>query len=150
MNQKAQFEIRKTIFWAITMTVITVIIFAFALQLWKFQNDVIKIPPQLQAELISLRFINSPDCFTFNELDRAYPGLIDLTKFTETNLQSCYPVADQKEYNFGLKLRKQNKELRTKKYYLNNRDFTLYKSVLVKNGEKIEPDILEIAVQIKI
>ena len=38
MNQKAQFEIRKTIYWAIATTIITVMVFAFAFQLVKFQK----------------------------------------------------------------------------------------------------------------
>jgi len=150
MNQKAQFEIRKTIFWTVVMTIVTILIFVFALQISEFKNKMVKTPEELRAEMISLRFTNSPDCFAYQESERAYPGIIDLTKFKESNLINCYPVADKKDYNFGLKLQKEKKELRTKKYYLNNRDFTLYKTVLVKKGEKLIPDVLEIAVQVKI
>ena len=147
MNQKAQFEIRKTIYWTITTTVITIMIFAFAMQLVKFQKDLTKIPPQLQAEYTSLRFINSPDCFAYNEGERTYPGIVDIKKFKTDILNKCYPVKDR-NFNFGLKLKKERKELRTTHYYVNNRDFTLTKNVLIKKGEKTTPDLLEIAVQI--
>ena len=132
------------------MIVITLIIFLLAMQVGKFQNSLTKVPPQLQADFISLRFINSPACFAYQNEEKTHPGIIDLEKFNEKKLQECYPVNSKKEYNFGLKLKKEGKELKTKKYYLNNRDFTLIKSVLVKKGDKLIPDLLEIAVQVKI
>ncbi len=149
MNHKAQFEIRKTLYWTVSMTIITLVIFAIAFQMISFQKNITKTPAHMQAEFIVLRFINSPDCFTYQSGDRTYPGIIDFQKFNEKTLRTCYPVNSKKEINFGLKLKSQSNEIITKKYYPNNRDFTLYKQVLVKKGDKITPDLLEIGVQVK-
>ena len=149
MNKKAQYEIRKTIVWAFVMSVITVSVFAFALQINSFQKNISKVPNQMEAEFTAWRFINSPDCLAYQGKDRIHPGIIEYQKFTEKNLRRCYPSINKKEYQFGLKLSNENKEITTHKYYLNNRDFTLYKSVLIRKGDKVYPETLEIAVQVK-
>ena len=149
MNSKAQFEIRKTIYWAISMSIITLVIFAIAFQMISFQKNIVKAPDRMQAEFLSLRFINSPDCFAYQNGDRTYPGVIDSQKFTEETLRKCYPVNSKKDINVGLKLKNSNKEITNIKYYINHRDFTLQKSVLVKRGKKITPELLEIGIQMK-
>jgi len=55
-----------------------------------------KILPQGDLENIILRqrFLNNPDCFIYteNEIQRPYPGKIDLEKFTQERLNNCYSV----------------------------------------------------------
>ena len=44
-------------------------------------------------EIMIAKMITSPTCFVYEdaELDRAIPGTIDLNKFTQENLDSCFP-----------------------------------------------------------
>ncbi len=149
MNKKAQYELRKTIFWMILSTVFTIAIIGFAIQIFNFQKNVVDVPDQIKTTFIIDRFINSPDCLAYQKGDRTYPGIIDPKKFTETKLRECYPVDDKKEPNFGLKLTNINQEITTTKYYLNNRDYTIYKNILVKKGDQIQPALLEVGVQVK-
>jgi len=111
MNKKAQFDVaRKSIYWMLAGVVITMAVFAFAIILSSYQQKVTQVPPQLRAEVISLRFVNTPECFTYQDpvTGRIFPGVIDVTKFTQARMDQCYRTQNEqgfKEFNFGLALR---------------------------------------------
>ncbi len=155
MNRKAQFEpARKTIYWMMVGVVITIVVIAFAMIMASYKNKLTYVPEKLRAELISLRFVDAPECFAYQDsiTGRVYPGTIDLSKFDNKTLFDCYHTEKEKgykDYNFRLFLVGENKTLRTNNYFYKD-DFTLFKSVLVKKGEQLVNDELRIYVQEKI
>ena len=155
-DRKAQFELaRKTIYWMIAALIISMLVLAFALILGNYTGKLTSVPKELQAELISQRFANVPECFAYqdNLTGKVFSGMIDLMKFTEEQMKQCY-ITDKeagiKQFNFRLKLAKAGKEVSTNNYY-NHDDFTIYKEVLVRNEKgEVAKDQLMIYVQEKI
>lgn len=150
MNKKAQFEAaRKTIYWMMAGVVITIVVIAFVMILVNYQGKLMSVPPTLKGELISSRFVNAPECFAYEDAvsGRIFPGVIDLNKFNEEVLESCYKSGDTKNFNFQLVL--DDKKLETDEWF-NKVDFTLFKSVLVKEMDGMKPAVLKIYVQEKI
>jgi len=156
MNKKAQFDVaRKTIYWMITGFVITLIILAFVLILANFKGRVQSVPPELNAEFISLRFTNIPECFAYQDpvTNRIYSGTIDIKKFTNERMKEfCYTTNDEKghnDFNFGLELVTAKKKINTNNYY-QAPQFTFKKNVLVHDGTKFVEDVLNIHTQVKV
>ncbi|MBU0727478.1 hypothetical protein KKA95_02230 [Patescibacteria group bacterium] len=153
MNRKAQiFETaRKTIFWLIIGVVLTAVLMSFAYIIADYKNKLTFVPPELQAELISLRFVNNPDCFALQDevTERVYSGIIDLAKFTDERLRTCYPLSLQtghQEQNFRLLLIETERQIQTRDYA--NRDkFSLDKEVLVNQNGNLHKDRLIIYIQ---
>jgi hypothetical protein len=153
MNKKAQFAAaRKTIYWMIAGLVITMVVIGFAMVIASYRNNLAKVPPEIRAELIALRFTNNPDCFAYNVGDKVILGTIDLNKFNEETLLKCYSTANSgsiKTFNFRLKLESSGKELTTDKY-ANLDKFTIFKEVLIKRPGGLFKDRLIIYVQEKV
>lgn len=153
---------RKQIYWGIAgfMVTIAALILVFAI-FPQYQRSLVEVPPELQAELISLRFVNTPECFTYQDqaTGRIFAGVIDLQKFTQAQLDKCYrtePEKGFKDFNFALELEGytpivdgQKKLLLTNNFF-NKVDFTLYKQVLVRDGQALEPARMIIQVQTRI
>ena len=153
---------RKQLYWGIAafMVVIATLILMFIL-LPQYQRSLVEVPQELQAELISLRFVNTPECFTYQDeaTGRIFAGVIDLQKFTPERMDKCYrtePEKGFKDFNFALELEGYvpiidgQKKLLMSNNFFNKVDFTLYKQILVRNGNKIEPTRLVILVQTRI
>ncbi len=148
-NKKAQFDFaRKSLYWMLSGVVITITVLAFALVLSSHQRAITTVPAELKAELLSLRFLNTPECFTYEDpiTGKVFPGVIDITKFVQERMDQCYRTEKDTgyvDYNFGLVLEgfsplNENGEyqiLRTNNYY-NKADFTLYKDVIVRANNK--------------
>ncbi len=153
---------RKQMYWGIAafMVVVATLILTFVL-LPQYQRSLVEVPLELRAELISLRFVNTPECFTYQDqvTGRIFAGVIDLQKFTQAQLDKCYrtePEKGFKDFNFALELEGftptvggEKKFLVTNNFF-NKVDFTLYKQVLVRNGDRLEPTRLVIQVQTRI
>lgn len=159
LNKKGEsgFEpAKKSIFWIFAGILITLLILAFVMVVVSYTNDLTSVPPKLKAELISLRFTNSPECFAYQdkETGRVYPGVIDLDKFSSDQLdQVCYSP-DKKTghytYNFAFELENQpGKIIKTNNYFYHD-EFTLSREVLVKDKSLFTKDVLKIYVQIKV
>ena len=153
---------RKQIYWGIAafMVVITALILMFVL-LPQYKASLVEVPPELRAELISLRFVNAPECFTYQDSTsgRIFAGTIDLQKFIQERMDKCYRTESEKgfaDFNFALELEGYvpiidgQKKLLMSNNFFNKVDFTLYKQILVRNGNKIEPTRLVILVQTRI
>jgi hypothetical protein len=153
---------RKQMYWGIAafMVVIAALILVFAI-LPRYQQSLVEVPQELRAELISLRFVNTPECFTYQDqvTGRIFAGVIDLQKFTQERMDQCYrtePEKGFKDFNFALELEGYTPTLDGKKKLLmsnnffNKVDFTLYKQVLVRNGQVLEPARMIIHVQARI
>ncbi len=151
MNKKAQFGIaRKAIYWTMTAVIITAIIFAFALTVAKYKNNLTRVPIEIKAEFISLRFTNIPECFAYqnSETNLVFPGTIDLEKFTNEQFLNCYNAgpSNLRMLDFRLKLQDLDKEVKTAKYG-NLVEDTIFKEVLVKKDEELVKDQLIIYIQ---
>ncbi len=153
MNRKAQiFETaRKSVYWLIISVVLTAVMMSFAYIVADYKNQLTQIPPEIQAELSVLRFINNPDCFALqNSLSlRVNPGIIDLEKFNDQRFLTCYPLPLQTGHqlqNFRLHLLEADIQIKTKDYA--NRDqFSIDKEVLTSQDGNLRKDHLIIYVQ---
>ena len=154
MNKKGQFDVaRKTISWMIMGSILTMAVLALAIILSVYQSAIFSVPGELRANIISERFINTPECFTHqdSETGRIYPGVIEIEKFTQERMDNCYrtEVDDgYEEINFGVFLEGFEGEvvLETNNFF-NNVDYTFYENVLVISGEEWVPTRMVIYVQ---
>ncbi len=153
-NKKGQFELRKAIYWTISIIVLTIFIFGAFLSLAGYQNKLTVVPSQLRSELIALRFVNIPECFALEEKGIIVPGAVDPGKFTRERLDQCYSTEEKKgfkTFNFRLQLESTEEELITNNYFHQDKDdLTIFKEVLVKRNGRLEKDGLIIYVQEKI
>lgn len=162
MPEDSVFELaRKQIYWMIAGVMITITTIAFAFLMSDYQQKLVEIPEELRAELISLRFVNTPECFTYQDpvTGRIFPGVIDVNKFTQERLDKCYRTEKEKgfqEYNFALELEGYapvvdgEKRLLLTNNFFNKVDFTLYKKVYVRVGNSLEPTRMAVHVQTRI
>ena len=94
-------------FWILFSIVISII----GIVLFKLSGvsveDASKIPEGLEDEIIlASRFYNSADCFVYiDDVNAHHPGVIDRAKFTQNNLNNCFPQSDV-SYAFSLLLLK--------------------------------------------
>lgn len=140
---------RKPIFWTVMVIVFAIIIIIFYGLVAKYALLATFFSPELKAETMALRFLDNPQCFAYEDEERVYPGVIDLTKFTLEQLENCYKTSSTEEYNFGFDLTKEDKSVHTN-YYRHHDQFNLQKNVLVFDGSKFKHDTLIIGVQVKI
>ena len=155
MSDEIFSPMRKTIYWMLAGVVITMVILGFAIMIGNYRNQLTHTPKEVVAEMIALRFANIPECFAYSDPvnGRVYPGVIDINKFTKEQMNKCYFTEEKegyKDYNFGLSLKNQGKEVITNNYF-NKDDFTIIKAVLVvtENGTWVD-DTLYVYVQEKI
>ncbi len=156
------FEVaRKQIYWMIAGIVIIIVVFAFAMIISSYMGALTGIPAGFKAELISLRFLNTPECFTYQDpvTGRVFPGVIDFEKFTSARLDQCYRTESKTGYNelnFALQLegyetlKDGSPQLLMTNNYFNQVDFTLYKNVFVRVNNELVPTRMVIYVQEKI
>ncbi len=153
-NKRGQFELRKAIYWTISIIILTIFLLGAFLVLAGYQNKMTVVPAKLRSELISLRFTNSPECFALEEKEVVVHGAIDPGKFTRERLDRCYSTEKKKgfkTFNFRLRLESSGEELITNNYFHQDKDdLTLFKEVLVKRQGRLEKDRLIIYVQEKI
>ena len=85
--------------------------------------------------------------------------MIDLQKFSQERMDKCYRTEKDsgiKDFNFALELEGYTptvdgqKKLLSSNNFFNRVDFTLYKQVLVRNGDRLETTRLVIHVQTRI
>lgn len=155
LNKKAEssFENAQTlIFFAVMMFAVTLLVFTFVFLLNSYERGLTAVPGKFQAELVSLRFANNPDCFAYQDQEskRVFPGIIDLGKFNEQQLSACYATDEQSgkdDLNFRLQLESNlGHSVKTNNYF-NADKFTIVKNVVVKDGNSFKPDKLFIYVQ---
>lgn len=152
MTDEGIFDVaRKFMFWTIALFMITAVILTFAFVIGGYKNKLTKVPSELQADLIALRFVNIPECFATEQNGVVMAGIIDISKFTEERFQACYntePREGIKTFNFRLELKK-GKTILTDNYFHNDK-FVLQKEVLVLQDGNLVNDQLIIHVQEKI
>lgn len=135
----------------VAMIAFAVLFLWFGFVLVTYSSRATAVPTQLQAELISLRFTNNPDCFAYvdENTGRVYSGIIDLKKFNEENMDRCYKTGDLQglySFNFRLNLTTSRKEVVSDRYRYHD-DFSILKEVLIKENNKLRKDQMVIYVQ---
>ncbi|MAG29121.1 hypothetical protein CL632_03190, partial [bacterium] len=105
-NKKASIAGRKVIFYIYAAIAIAI---SFLFLVWivpTSKSEIAIIPPNLENYLVSQRFFSSPECFAFQDEipDEVHPRMIDLEKFNEDSLNSCYDAinTDVKAYQLTL------------------------------------------------
>ena len=157
MNRKAELEFdvaRKNVYWMIAGFVIAIIILAFAFTLGTYTTKLTAVPREISAELLALRFTAIPECFAYVDphTQQAVSGTIDLSRFTPTQMNTCYAPEAQsgfKTFNFRLRLEQGQQEITTNNYFHED-DFILIKEVRVYDAGTVRKDRLFIHVQEKI
>ncbi len=112
LKKKATYTADTAPFYAIFAIVVTVLFMIFVLLVNHYSADNVEIPKNIEAYLLYQRFLRSPDCFTYEDISgRAYPLILDWSKFTEENLKNCYVSYQNKNIPaFRLKLTFPEKE----------------------------------------
>ena len=152
MDSRAQFDIRYSIYWVITLVVITFTIFAIALLLSGYIAQLTQQPASVQSSLLISRFGMMPECFAYQYPDGTVKEQsIDLSHFTNEQMARCYITPQEKGYktfNFRIKLLKHDKEVISNNYHFNDADdLTLFREMNVWNGTVFMPDMMVIYVQ---
>ena len=77
--------------------VIVVVVAAFQIYINRDRNVT-----DIESHILAERFFYSKDCALYSNEVRAYPGVIDLSKFNENNLGNCY-ASDDISFKFSLR-----------------------------------------------
>lgn len=105
-NKKADMSARKIIFYIVVTPLLVITFFLIVWLSSSNEVNISEIPIGLENYLIVQRFFNSPSCFIFIDKDtnRAYPLVIDPTRFNQDNFNKCYNAEDTKVKAYRLTL----------------------------------------------
>ena len=151
MNRQGQFDVaRKTMYWMMAGIAISIMVVFFAFIVGGYRSRLTTIPPELPAELISVRFMNIAACFAYEDAEtlRVYSGIIDPEKFTAAQLNKCYATDEDKGYreiNFQLEL--EGKTIATNNYVQNVPHWSWERQVLIRHGTTMDAGMLKITAQ---
>ncbi len=98
----------------------------------------IKGQPSAEQNILTYRILNTPSCFSYvdKDIEQVDAGLIDLSKFTQEQLDKCYVVAPSMTkkdcfklslYDFRFEEKRLISELQTKNFALCHAEKTLMK-----------------------
>lgn len=96
LNKKSQIAPRKVIFYIYATVAVSI---SFLILVWIIPanfSEIAVIPSGLENYFIVQRFFTSPSCFAMQDVEtgRVDSWTIDLVKFKEENLNSCYDAQD--------------------------------------------------------
>lgn len=91
----------KMVYYGIAAVILVGIFYLFYYEVFTNANLKVRVPEKVTTSVFAERFINSPDCFTYQDLDSGifYDGIIDWNKLTNYNLERCYSVGDSYPQN---------------------------------------------------
>ncbi len=148
LNKKATAAGRKVLFYMIfgiiSMITVMVLINIIADGL----SEISRIPPGLEEYVIINRFLHSPECFAYNDIntERAYP-LIEWESFADGNLRYCYNADSQEARGFKLTLKIDDKEKSEKTVSTANWEGFLRKEIkkgvlVLKDGKQYNGELI--------
>ena len=143
---------RKSIFWMIAAALIALMVMGLVFLIADFRGSITDVPGATKANLIALRFTTIPDCFAYQDekTGRVYVGTVDEAKWNTEQLNRCYSTGYQNgknDINFRLQLKDSPLPELLTAHYFHLDDYTIEKSVLVRNGDEIRKGTLLISVQ---
>jgi len=103
------------------------------------------VPKMLDVTLTSERFVST--CFSYQDPDtlRTYPGMIDISKFTQEKMAKCYSPKKAQVRAYRLKLVYDSKEaIVQSSNWIGKKPDVLTKSVIVKTADDTYPGLLHI------
>src|SRR3989344_4492949 len=100
-------------------------------------TDIADIPKDLEMDIFIQRFLNNPECFAYEdrEISRVYPGVIDLEKFKQENLDKCYKIEGM-QYVPGFKLKMGDKEIKSSNFEFSKQKIS--KDILIFKDNNFE------------
>jgi hypothetical protein len=128
------------LFFALSITALL-----FILLISAEASDKHVIPEGVEEKILIQRLLSSPSCFTYRDnVNRVYPGIIDLSRFNENVLQDCFNNLEN-AFAFGIDLKVDFGD-RTERIQLNTTNWVKYEvsdyspiiNVLVKDSEQYE------------
>lgn len=107
MNKKSTIAIEKSLFYGFVIAIFLSV--WFIILLFIIGADITgytKIAPGLEEFIFTQRFLNSPQCFIYQDKDTRMfkTRIIDWDKFDEYNLNKCYPITDENIHGFRFML----------------------------------------------
>ena len=94
------------------------------------------VPAELDEIITSERFMNT--CFSYQDKStlRQYPGMLDLSKFTDEGMKACYELDKQKAvaYKLTLEWKDQKRTVQTANWRQRREDGVQTKRVVVSDG----------------
>ena len=154
MNRKANGFIiaSKTLYFGISIFILAALALGLVILILSHRSAITVTPPELESFLLASRFVNSPQCFAYQDpfTTRVYPGLINMDRFKSEIIKDCYISATTKDFQFQLKLKnldtKKEEIIHTEEWF-NIPSFTIIESVQIKQDGKISNGQLLIFVQ---
>lgn len=106
-NKKAEADIsaRKVIFYMVFGIMMTIVFLFIVLVVPSKSSEIAEIPEGREDFILIERFFSSPSCFAFQDKEtfRIVPNSIDLEKFNQQNMNSCYEsIGKTKAYKLTL------------------------------------------------
>jgi len=95
---KGQYTIgHKWLYYVIALFLITIMVLFFRGEIQGKMIDSTLCLEDVEKQLIVTETLYSPDCFAYfdEELQRTFPGIIDLSKFNQETFDSCFKYIDQ-------------------------------------------------------
>lgn len=141
------------LFWILFGIALGFSIIFFNITLAKDAAAQSKINENLESLNLMQRFFESPYCFIYNKEGLLLNNVIDIDKFTEERLNSCYKIADNTLPAFSITLNSEtakiSKVIKTKNWN-DNREFEDRmppKEVQIHSGDKIQNGEMIIEIQ---
>ena len=136
MDKKAQFtEASKGVYMIIALFVILVMFWGLFSMFSKYISVPVVAHDQAYISVYQERFLSSPDCFAYQdkETGAVYPYVIDISKFNEERLNSCFKKGDGKyEFFFNLTYGGKESRIRTEDFRWLKKTSPIF--VLVNDG----------------
>ncbi len=106
-NKKSTIAIEKAIFYGFALAILLsimfiVLVFILGIDMLGYN----KIAPGLEEFIFTQRFLNSPECFAYQDKDIGISKIriIDWDKFNYNNLDKCYTTTDENNIAFRFRL----------------------------------------------
>jgi hypothetical protein len=133
---QAQMSEQMISYWIIVLIIATVMAGALGGMMYYYNSNTFKCASNIENEIVIAKALYSPTCFTYYDEDtnRFIPGTIDLEKFTEENLEACYPYLDK---ILGLEIEDTNLG-----YEFTAEPVEVNKFIYIYDGDEIKTSIL--------
>ncbi|MFC1728417.1 hypothetical protein ACFLZ7_03065 [Nanoarchaeota archaeon] len=152
MNKKAQMEIGVGMpYMIIAMFVLTAMFIMLLVLFSTYTSAPVATHEEAYILVYKQRFLDSPDCFAYEDIDTGniYPGIIDKSKFTESNLNNCYKENIESHYEFSLTLQEGETEttISTQNYKQLKKKIPTF--VLINDNGELKKGTLFVSVSVK-